>query len=101
MTYHALLEFIRAAKDCGASDVDITERLQKAGWYRVDVQDALELYRRLTANTTNGAYTPACEAPKPSILERVAPRHYDVHMIAIATVSFVIGFLAYVLLIAR
>lgn len=96
MTYHALLEYIRAAKDCGASDVEITGRLVKAGWYKVDVQDALELYRKLTANTVHGDYTPQCDPPKPSLSERIAPRHYDPHLIAVAAVSFGIGFLAYV-----
>jgi len=100
MPYHALLEYIRAAKDCGASDVEITNRLHKAGWYRVDIQDALELYRKLTANTSNGDYVPAIEPPKPSVMERIAPRHYDPHLIAVAAASFAVGFLVYVWLTA-
>jgi len=98
MTYSALLEYIRKAKDCGASDDEVAGRLQKAGWYRVDVQDALELYRRLTANTAREDYGPDTPAPAPSLLERVAPRHYDPHLIAVAALSFAIGFLGYVVL---
>ena len=96
MTYHALLEYIRKAKDVGASDVEISDRLAKAGWYRVDVQDALELYRRLTTTTRAGDYSPQAEPPKPSLAERIAPRHYDPHLIAIAAVSFAVGFVLYV-----
>lgn len=101
MTYHALLDYIRAAKDCGASDVEITDRLHRAGWYKIDVQDALELYRRLTANTAPGAYVPSGNPPTPTLLERLAPRHYDPHIIALSVVSFTIGFLAYVWLTSR
>ena len=96
MSYHALLEYVRTAKDYGASDVEITQRLQSAGWYKVDVEDALGLYRRLTANTTADAYVPAQDPPKPSFAERIAPRHYDPHLIAVAVVSFAIGFVLYV-----
>lgn len=96
MTYHALLEYIRAAKDCGASDMEVAERLHRAGWYRIDVQDALELYRRLTANTTQSAYEPSGNPPRPSLLERVAPRHYSSQLVAVAAVAFAVGFLSYV-----
>jgi len=96
MTYHALLEYIHQAKDCGASDVEIADRLHGAGWYRVDIQDALDLYRKLTASTSNGDYTPQREPPKPSLTERIAPRHYDVNLIAVAAISFAVGFIVYV-----
>lgn len=101
MPYHALLEYIRTAKDCGASDVEILERLHAAGWYAVDAQDALELYRKLTANTHRTVCVPEEDPPKPSFIERIAPRHYDPHLIAVAAVSFVIGFLAYVWISAK
>lgn len=97
MTYTALLEYIRKAKDCGASDAEVTDRLRKAGWYQVDVQDALELYRRLTSNTAREDCAPD-RPPAPSLLERVAPRHYDPHLIAVAALSFAVGFLGYVVL---
>ena len=96
MTYHALLEYIRKAKDCGASDEEVASRLRKAGWYQVDVQDALELYHRLTANTAKEDCAPAANVPKPSLAERMVPRHYDPHLIAVASLSFSLGFLAYV-----
>jgi hypothetical protein len=101
MTYHALLEYIRSAKDIGASDVEITERLKKAGWYSIDVADALDLYRRLTAHTNGSAYTPAIDPPKPSFFERLAPRHYEPKLVAIASLCFVAGFLLYTWLTAN
>jgi len=100
MTYHALLEFIRKAKGCGASDTDIAERLHKAGWYKVDIQDAMELYQKISAPKTNATCEPTPTPPRPSVAERIAPRSYDAHLIAIAAVSFAIGFIAYVLLSA-
>ncbi len=98
MPYHALLEYIRKAKDSGASDTDIVQRLHGAGWYKVDIQDALDLYARLTSNTTSSDYAPSGPPPKPGLADRIAPRHYDPHMIAIAAVSFALGYIAYVLL---
>ncbi len=98
MPYHALIEYIRTAKDYGASDDEITTRLGKAGWYKIDIQDALELYRKLTANTVVGAYAPQAAPPKPSMMERVAPRHYDMHLVAIALFAFAIGFVVYLVL---
>jgi len=95
MTYHALLEFIRKAKGCGASDTDIAERLHKAGWYKVDIQDAMELYRKITAPKETIICEPTPLAPRPSVAERIAPRSYDSHLIAVAAVSFAIGFIAY------
>lgn len=91
MTYHGLLEYIRAAKDRGVSDVDITMRLHAAGWYKVDIHDALELYARLN---TKSADTAAGVTPTPSLVDRIAPRRYDIHLVAI--LSFVIGYFAYV-----
>ena len=98
MTYHALLEFIRKAKGCGASDTDIAERLHNAGWYRVDIQDAMELYRRITAPKETATCEPNPATPRPSVAERIAPRSYDPHLIAVASVSFAIGFIAYLFL---
>lgn len=98
MTYHALLEYIRKAKACDASDADIAERLNKAGWYKVDVQDALELYHRITEPQQAATCEPAPVAPRPSVAERIAPRSYDPHLIAVAAISFAIGFIGYLLI---
>lgn len=95
MTYHALLEFIRKAKGCGANDADIAERLHKAGWYKVDIQDAMELYRKITEPRETAVCEPTPVTPRPSVAERIAPRSYDPHLIAVAAVSFAIGFIAY------
>jgi hypothetical protein len=83
MSHHALLEYIRKAKDCGASDADVADRLHKAGWYRVDVQDALELYPKLAVAS-----------------KRVAVQHrrshsYDPYLVAVAVLSFVVAFFGF------
>lgn len=96
MTYHALLEYIRKAKGCGASDADVAQRLGAAGWYKVDIQDAMELYRKI-AEPQPGVCDPTPTAPRPSIAERIAPRSYDSHIIAVAGASFAIGFIGYLL----
>ena len=95
MAYRALLEYVRKAKELGASDHEVIERLCRAGWYRVDAQDAVELYHRLVTHGTH-LNTPRTNAPpKPSFFERLAPRHYDAHLIAISAISFVVGFFGY------
>lgn len=100
MTYHALLEFIRHAKGYGASDADITERLHKAGWYKVDIQDAMDLYAKITAPQVSAvAAGPSRTTPRPSIGERLVPHSYDPHLIAVAAGSFAIGFVAYLLFV--
>ncbi len=96
MTYHGLLEYIRKAKDYGASDEEVIKRLRSAGWYQVDAQDGVNLYHKLTAE--NGGFTahqPLPAAPAPSVLERLVPRHYDPHLIAVAAMSFALGFVGY------
>lgn len=98
MTYHALLEYIRKAKGSGANDADITERLHKAGWYKVDIQDAMELYRKITEPKETAIREPVPVTPRPSIAERIAPRSYDSHLIAVAAMSFAIGFVVYLFL---
>jgi hypothetical protein len=94
MSHSALLEYIRKAKDCGASDVDISERLHKSGWYNVDVKDALELYKKISS-VHSGMCESAPKTPKPSLAERIVPHSYDPHLIAVAAVSFVLGFLLF------
>lgn len=96
MSHNALLEYIRKAKDCGASDTDIGNRLGAAGWYEVDIHDALELYRKLTTVAEHATCAPKPETPKPTLADRIVPRSYDPHLIAVAAVSFAVGFLLYV-----
>lgn len=95
MTYSALLEYIRKAKDYGASDEEVVKRLRAAGWYQVDADDALRLYRKLTTHNEAAVRAPSPTPPSPSALERVIPRHYDPHLIAVAALSFALGFLGY------
>ena len=99
MPYSALLEYIRKAKTCGAPDDEIIGRLMKAGWYRVDAQDALELYAKLTAVVSHpGDCEPLRPPPQPSVTERLVPHHYDPRLISVAALTFALGFVAYMLL---
>jgi hypothetical protein len=41
------MEYIRTARSLGAKDDHIHAQLTAAGWYTVDVQDALHLYQKL------------------------------------------------------
>jgi hypothetical protein len=96
MTYHGLLEYIRAAKALGASDQQITDRLRGAGWYQADIADALDLFMRMTTRI-QGPIAGQPDVPRPSVWERLVPRSYDPHLFAIAALSFALGFLLYVL----
>jgi hypothetical protein len=86
MTHHALLEYIRTAKDRGATDQEVAERLGKAGWYRVDIDDAVHLHAQLMA------------VPVASLPERAVTRSYDPYLVAVAGLSFAVGFVVYVVL---
>lgn len=81
-----LLEYIRKAKESGANHADISARLCSAGWYKVDVNDALELYEKI--------------APQPqlAVVRRTSRswfRTYDPRLVAVAAVSFIIAFLGF------
>jgi hypothetical protein len=97
MTYHALLEYVRRGKDCGASDAEITDRLLKAGWYRVDIQDALSLYRKL-AEPLDARTCDHEPPPKPRMVERIVPHSYDPQLVAIAAITFAVAFIVYLVL---
>lgn len=86
MSHQALLEYVRKAKEGGASHADISARLCSAGWYNVDVHDALELYEKIT--------------PQPQLATvRRATRSrfhsYDPRLVATAAISFIIAFLGF------
>lgn len=98
MSYHALLEYIRKAKEYGADDADISERLHAAGWYTVDIQDAMVLYRKITESKDSVASQPAPVTPHPSLSERIVPSSYDPHLVAVAAVSFAVGFIAFLVI---
>lgn len=99
MAYSALLEYIRKAKGCDASDEEIVERLVKSGWYRIDATDALMLYGKLSAPTERlGICEPLRPPPDPSLVERLAPRHYEPHLVAFAALAFAFGFVGYLVL---
>jgi hypothetical protein len=71
------------------------QHIYRPGWYKVDIQDAMELYRKITAPKEDATCEPTPVAPRPSVAERIAPRSYDPHLIAVAAISFAIGFIAY------
>ncbi|HUO75853.1 MAG TPA: hypothetical protein VMU12_03000 [Candidatus Paceibacterota bacterium] len=99
MAYSALLEYIRKAKGCNASDDDIVDRLVKSGWYRVDAQDALALYEKLTRPAGQvGSCEPLMPPPAPSVLEHIAPHHYEPRLIAVAAVVFALACIGFVVL---
>ena len=94
MPYQGLVEYIHAARAQGATDEELTLHLTAAGWYTVDVQDALQLHAKLTVGPVP---TMATQHP-PSGLERLAPRSYSPRLVAIAAFSFAIGFVGYLVL---
>ena len=100
MTYHALLEYIRAAKGAGARDGEITQQLTEAGWYTVDVQDALHLYGKLASQKPATAILASTPALKPTLAKRFAPRQYDPHLVAVASIAFAVGFVGFLLIAA-
>jgi len=96
MPYGSLLEYVRIAKESGASDEDVLTRLHLAGWYKVDAQDALELYAKLTASPA------PLEQSRPRAAEAVSPAGraltgYDPRLVSIAALSFALGFAAFLL----
>ena len=98
MAYSALLEFIQKAKAYDALDADIIDRLMKAGWYRIDAQDALALYEKLFVATALTGVREQTTIPRPSFIERVAPLHYEPHIIAVAALVFSFAFVGYLVL---
>ena len=97
MSHHALLEYIRKAKEYGATDVDVAEHLHKAGWYKVDIQDAMELYGKITG-PEESVTAELAAVSRPSLAKRITPHSYNPHLIAVASLSFAIGFIAYLFL---
>lgn len=96
MAYHTLLEYVQQAKRRGVNDQELAARLCSAGWYKVDVQDALELHTKLTAADMPGMAIP--RPPAPSLLDRVAPKYYDPRAITVAALTFALALLAYFIL---
>lgn len=95
MSHHALLEYVRKAKSCGASDAEIAERLHKAGWYRVDVHDALTLYRKITEPAGPMICDFEPRTPRPTLTQRIIPSSYDPNLVGVAAISFMLGFLGF------
>jgi len=92
MSHHALLEYVHRAREIGASDQEITDRLHSAGWYRVDIQDALELHGKITQPLAVAVSAPIAAQ---NTVERLSPRTYDPHLIVVAVLSVVVGFIGY------
>lgn len=93
MSHATLLEYIRAAKQAGASDGDITARLSSVGWYHVDIQDALHFYGKMTSAAPRIQLSSA-----PVQARQIAPHTYDPRIVAVACVSFIVGLIGYLVL---
>ena len=98
MTYNALLEYIRQAKESGLADQEIRANLTGAGWYTVDVQDAFQLYGTLSSVEQRPVVV--AEPAKASFLGRLMPRRYDPRLVAVASIAFAAGFIGYLLIAA-
>ncbi len=96
MTHHELLEYVRQAKLRGAIDHDIAVQLRTAGWYTIDVQDALELHAKLTAAGMPGMEERLVPVPQ-SVLNRAVPKHYAPKIVAVAALTFAVAFVLYIL----
>lgn len=90
MAYRELIDYVHAARARGASDSEISERLQAAGWYAVDVRDALELHGQLNK--------PAAQLASTRTHHHARVRSFDASMIIFATLAFIIGFAGYLFL---
>lgn len=61
------MEYIRTARSLGAQDDHIHAQLTKAGWYAVDVEDALHLYQKLDIHLASVQEPePTDPAPRPA-----------------------------------
>ena len=93
MTYHSVLEYIKAGRACGLGDHEIAERLKRGGWLEVDVTDAFELAGKMSEAEKNPALCPpdhAEQAPAPKASDRLLARQTP-HMSAMRfTMWFVI-----------
>ena len=75
----------------------VPPRLSAAGWYKVDVEDALELYDKLSKHLDRKP----CDdvpPPRPTVIDRIVPRVYDSAVVAVAVSVFVLSFVVYMLL---
>lgn len=78
MTYHSVIEYIRAGRACGLDDHEISERLKRGGWLDVDVIDAFTLAEKMDGVPDEKLKDPAiCPpdhagiAPEPSVTDRL------------------------------
>jgi hypothetical protein len=84
------MEYIRTARSLGAKDDHIHAQLTAAGWYTVDVQDALHLYQKLDihlASVQERVLATKASGRKPEI-EPPLPRSSGHSLIATFTSSF-------------
>ena len=78
MTYHSVIDFIRAGRACGLSDDEVGERLKRGGWLEVDVKDAFELVSKMESVPQDKQNDPvicppdhAEQAPTPQVSDRL------------------------------
>lgn len=93
MSHRVLLEYIHAAKELGAEDAQIIARLASAGWYHVDIQDAIGLHRKMTVLTPKAT---GISAPAPMMPPTPEPlQTYNPRIIAVAALSFALALIAF------
>lgn len=47
VTYHSVIDYIRAGRACGLGDHEISERLERGGWLESDIKDAFGLIGKM------------------------------------------------------
>lgn len=89
------MEYIRTARSLGAQDDHIHAQLTGAGWYAVDVEDALHLYQKLDIHLAS-AQGPAPKAPSP--MSEPQPSRIG-GFVSLALLLVSLGFAGYVLVL--
>jgi hypothetical protein len=82
MTYHSVIDYIRAGRACGLNDREISERLKRGGWLELDISDAFGLVKKMDSVHPEKQKDPAlCPpdqaqvAPEPGVTDRLLSRH--------------------------
>lgn len=91
------MEYIRTARSLGAQDDHIHAQLTKAGWYAVDVEDALHLYQKLDIHLAS-VQEPVSRASAPRPASEPQPSRIG-GLFSLLLLLFSLGFAGYVLVL--
>ena len=91
------MEYIRTARSLGAQDDHIHAQLTGAGWYSVDVKDALHLYQKLDIHLAS-VEEPAPQATVPSPITEPQPSRMG-GALSLLLLLVSLGFAGYVLVL--